>query len=285
MLQEKEIELTIRVIKYEIFIPGASFNELSILHLSDFHLVGENQKIEKALREKIANKKYDFIFITGDLVDQDRGVEPLINYLSLLKFRYGSFCVWGNHDKYNLKFRHMFTFNHKTNPSQLNARDIEKLKDRLSKLSIRVLNDESERVSVNGLNISIIGVDDWFGADRLQNWEKYKLRIDTLKEMMHKISKEDFKILLTHIPDIIEIFSEFGFNMVFAGHTHGGQIRLPFFGPLITWSPFQRKYNRGLYKYYGTYLNVSSGLGTSKYTPIRFFCPPEVSIIKLTGGK
>lgn len=122
----------------------------------------------------------------------------------------------------------MFTFNHKTDPSQLYPRDIKKLRERLSDLSIRVLVDELDLVDIGDLQVSVIGVDDWFGADRLRNWNKHEARIHKLKQVINRIPENDFKILLTHIPDVIEIFSECGINMVFSGHTHGGQICLPF---------------------------------------------------------
>lgn len=269
--------------EYEIFIPRASFNEISILHLSDFHLDGENLKIEKALREKAANKKYDFIFITGDLIDDDRGIAPLIKYLSLLESRYGLFCVWGNHDKFELKFRHIFTCNHKTKASDLPARDLRKLTEKLLGLNIRILLNEIEAVDVGDDRVFIFGVDNWFGIDRLQNWQKYEAKIIELKETLHSLPGNSCKILLTHVPDVVEIFSECGIDIIFSGHTHGGQIRIPFVGPLVAWSRFQRKYSRGIYKYNRSYLHVSPGLGVSRCTPFRFMCPPEITVIKIKG--
>jgi len=267
----------------ELCFPSLSFSEMNILHLSDLHLAGENSRIEEAFKRELQNKEYDFIFLTGDLIDADTGIDPLIYYLSYLNSRYGTFCVWGNHDKFNLKLHHAFTFNHKTRLTELPMRDIETLRERLSSQNINVLVDELERIDIGQDQISIIGVDDWLGADRLQNWQHHAVRIHKLKKMINEIPEDNFIIFLTHMPDVIELFTECRINMVFSGHTHGGQICLPFIGPIFTWSKFQRKYHRGLHQYNGSYMHISPGLGTS-CMPLRFMCPPEITQIKIRAN-
>lgn len=164
--------MEVKLKEIELRLPILSLPKLEILHLSDFHLTRDEPRINKALKKEVCKKDYDFIFLTEDLFDDDRVLDPLIDYLSLLNSRYGTFCVWGNHDKYNLKFRHMFTFNHNTKPSQLYPLDTEKLRKMLSSLNIKVLVDELGEVDIGNFRVSIIGTDDWFGSDRLQNWAK-----------------------------------------------------------------------------------------------------------------
>lgn len=85
--------MEIKLKEIELRIPVLSLPELKILHMSDFHLCGDNPKIEKAFKGEIHGKDFDFIFLRGDLVDNDKGIDPLINYLSLLNSRYGIYCV------------------------------------------------------------------------------------------------------------------------------------------------------------------------------------------------
>lgn len=254
--------------------------ELDILHLSDFHLSTRDYAIDELFRNHLSQRVFDLVFLTGDLVDRDEGTTCLIENLSLLKSKYGIFAVWGNHDLFNLSLHHMFTFCHKTKPSNLAPRDLDTFKERLASVNVKVLCDELVSINVNGdCTVTILGLDDWFGVDRLQNWGKYAERIARLKELLGKSPKENMTILLTHIPDLIEKLDDFKIDLTLSGHTHGGQIRLPFYGPLYMWSNFQRKYNKGLYRYNGGYIHVSPGLSASY--PIRVFCPPEATLIKV----
>ena len=92
-------EVTIRLIEN-------SYPKLDILHLSDFHLRGPNRALEKFIKKTVSKRMYDLVFFTGDLVDKKEGIEPFMDYVSLLKARYGIFAVWGNHDQFNLAIRH-----------------------------------------------------------------------------------------------------------------------------------------------------------------------------------
>jgi predicted MPP superfamily phosphohydrolase len=92
---------------------------------------------------------------------------------------------------------------------------------------------------------------------------------------------------LTHSPEprVLDAFAEDGYSLVFAGHTHGGQLRLPGYGALVTNCGLDRKRARGLSRYDGMWLHVSAGLGTSPYAPVRFACPPEASLLTLVPAR
>ena len=77
--------MRIRLVEHEVYFPRPSLSELNILHLSDLHLAGENRKIEQSFKSGLYKKEFDFIFLTGDLVDSDNVIGLLINYSSLLK--------------------------------------------------------------------------------------------------------------------------------------------------------------------------------------------------------
>ena len=156
---------------------------------------------------------------------------------------------------------------------------------RMTNLGIRVLLDELEMIDVEGKNVCILGIDNWMGVDRLQNWHHYEERINRIKTRFRTVPSNCLTLALAHTPDIIQKLDGLKINVMFSGHTHGGQIRLPFLGPLFSWSSFQRKYNRGLYKYNGAYLYVNAGVGTDSFLSVRLFCPPEISLIKICGSR
>ncbi|MBI4335526.1 MAG: metallophosphoesterase [Candidatus Omnitrophica bacterium] len=270
--------------EYAIRLNGARFPNLDILHLSDFHLRGPNAALEKALRRETAGRRYDLAFLTGDLVDEKRGLAPFMEYSSLIKARYGTFAVWGNHDRERLGLRHFFIFTENSVDSVPKSAIREELQSRMTGKEIRILSDGLEVIAVGSHKVHIVGLDVMIGVDRLQNWHRYKDRIDRIKGLLSAIPRGDLTIVLSHAPDIIEKLRGLKIDVMFTGHTHGGQIRLPFFGPLIAWSPFQRKYNRGLYEYNGGWLHVNPGLGTSRFTPVRFNCPPEISLVRIEGA-
>jgi hypothetical protein len=81
---------------------------------------------------------------------------------------------------------------------------------------------------------------------------------------------------------VLDAFAADGFPLVLAGHTHGGQLRVPFYGALVTNCGIDRERARGLHRWSGdTWVHVSAGLGTSPYAPVRFACPPEASLLTL----
>jgi predicted MPP superfamily phosphohydrolase len=88
---------------------------------------------------------------------------------------------------------------------------------------------------------------------------------------------------LVHAPDVVSEWLLNGFDVVFAGHTHGGQIRLPFVGSIVTNSDLPAGLAYGSNRVGSGWLHVSPGLGTSHYTPIRFLCPPEATLLELVG--
>lgn len=94
----------------------------------------------------------------------------------------------------------------------------------------------------------------------------------------------DFKLFAYHTPDLVEELAGSGIDLYLAGHTHGGQVRIPFFGALVTFSAFDKKYEGGRYTIGGTTLYVNRGLGFEPGLPrVRFLCRPEVTVIDLVG--
>ena len=96
-----------------------------------------------------------------------------------------------------------------------------------------------------------------------------------------------FGLGITHTPQraLLRAFERDGHGLVLAGHTHGGQLRVPGLGPLVTNCDLQRSRARGLTRGEGGWLHVSAGLGSSPYLPVRFCCRPEATLLELVGGR
>ena len=136
------------------------------------------------------------------------------------------------------------------------------------------LNNRSRELVVNGNQIRFIGIDDFHIG---------------LSDLETVVESTQFTIALTHAPymKVIETFTSAGASVIFAGHTHGGQVRLPFFGALTTNSDLPNRFARGVSGWEfgdkGSILSVAAGLGNSIFAPVRFFCRPEVRLITLTA--
>lgn len=250
---------------------------IRILHISDLHLAGRNKRIEHYF-QTLQKIKSDFILITGDLIDNNNGIEWCVEYLKKLSPQFGTWVCLGNHDKFDSNISHSFFFHLMNMPKENNS---ELLRRRLKENDIQILINEKKTININSVPLTIIGVDAPFGLDRYKNKNRFFEEIRSLKGLFSNISPQEYVILLNHVPDLLKELGRIKVNLALSGHTHGGQIRLPFIGPLVAFSSFQRAYNKGLYNYNGYYLHVSGGLGVIKTMPIRLFCPPEATILTL----
>lgn len=250
---------------------------IRILHISDLHIAGRNKKIERYF-EKLEKIKSDFVLITGDLIDNNNGIEWCVKYLKKLSPKFGIWVCLGNHDRFNFNILHSFFFHLMSKPRENN---LELLKHRLKENNIQVLINEKKTININSVPFTIIGVDVPFGFDRYKNTNRFSKKIIPIKGLFSNISPEDYVVLLSHIPDLLKELNNIKINLTLSGHTHGGQIRLPFIGPLIILSSFQRTHNKGLYDYNSHCLHVSGGLGANKTIQIRLFCPAEATVLTL----
>ena len=137
----------------------------------------------------------------------------------------------------------------------------------MEKQNIKVLNNKNEKLQINGKEIFIAGVEDMMTA--FPNME------DALK------GTKTPTILLTHTPDVFPDLPR-NVNLTLAGHTHGGQVRLPIIGPIFTASNYGNKYTIGFIEENGKKLITTRGIGVS-ILPFRFNCPPEIVVIEFTN--
>ena len=215
---------------------------LRIVHISDTHFASSlfNPNI---VVDCIESLNPDVIFHTGDLITYMNGLNEAIDFMRRLSEIAEVFIVAGNHDHW----------------SGLGS---EGLKRRLKVFNhIHVLNNEALKYR----GIWIIGVDDPY-TDH-----------DDISKALANVRGDGFKILLAHSPQIIGKANG-KVDLILAGHTHGGQVRIPFYGPL--WVPLPKKYKKyvyGLFQFERTVMFVTRGIGTS-FFPIRFNCPPEICL-------
>ena len=238
--------------KYNVYFEDlpAQFNGYSILHLSDLH-ISKRTKWVRIIGEYVQNLPADLAVITGDFRYQyhteNRGVFEAMKELSTA-FRTGDgvFGCLGNNDSVRMI------------PGLENS-------------GIRILRNSNIKLTRNGAEIYLLGVDER---------NPYKDFSTDSMDSLRGVGKDAFKILLSHTPDYIKWSKGYGVDLLLAGDTHGGQIRLPLLGPPRVKSRLSRKYCRGWIREGGTRLFINSGLGYVGL-PLRTFCPPEIVHITL----
>jgi len=230
------------------------FNGFKILHLSDLHNKSFGKSQER-IQEFIADAKPDIIAITGDIIDKRRGGSSAALKLASIAVRTAPvYYVPGNHEKTTGYY--------------------EKLCSKLKSCGVFVVGNDSVQIERNGAGITLMGIKDreFFKTDK-----DYVRRLSALARMNQK----GFRLLLSHRPEMMDVYARIGLNLVLTGHAHGGQFRLPLIGGL--YAPHQGvfpKYTSGLYKKNSTGMVVSRGLGNSGF-PLRLFNRPELVIITL----
>jgi len=228
---------------------------LKILHISDIHNVSTHS-INVNIWDTVFEQDFDIAVITGDMTKEyfDQ-VLPLKGVLTRLAGRAPTFFVDGNHEQAH--YSHMKTF--------------------LESCGICVLDNCKTSLDINGGSLDILGIRDYY----YQKWQDFK----PLDELMEGETKDGFRLFLSHQPQVIDKLADFNDLLILSGHTHGGQIRLPFMNTIV--APGQGlfpKYGDGLYRVKGSYLYISKGIGASRIA-LRFFNRPEIGLIRLVGGK
>lgn len=285
---------------------------LTFLHLSDFHL-RKNSKGKKLFKfvRSLNKLNVDFILITGDLTENDKNIEYLISMLSPLKAKYGKYAVFGVHDHYNKALVEFIRNMFKKKKRYKRENDVTYMAKRLKDIGIEVLRNESRRINIGSYDIGdieIIGLDDPIinkidivkafshidHIDSLKLLKKsdyknaYKSIFKLKEEKIHKINNRGkLRIILMHTPDTDSIINlaRKEVDIIFGGHTHGGQVRLPLVGAVVSGCKIKTKFASGLFYFRNFVLYVTRGLGESRYSQFRFYCQPEASLVKIYKAK
>ena len=236
------------------------FSGFRIAQVSDLHndVFGQDNC---NLLQKLAESEPDIIVLTGDLIDS-RHTNPTVaadfaqEAIKIAPVYY----VSGNHES-----RMVETF--------------EQLVDELEQMGVCVLRDEAVTIEKNGAEIQLIGLDDiGFYIPDTSGVSREEMALDYIRSLRNP---DLYSILLSHRPELMDVYAGGGCDLVFSGHSHGGQARLPVIGGL--YAPGQGifpEYDGGVYQQENTCMVVSRGVGNS-LMPVRFNNRPEIVVVEL----
>ncbi len=245
-------------------------DDITVLHLSDFHFrKGSGRKVKKLKQALEKLPPYDFVMFSGDFLERQDGLEWVRELLKNLAPRYGMFSVRGNHEHYEYTFYHLFA----PNVYEGKKKDTSALEKLLKEFGVKMLENENQTVETERDQIVVTGVGDYY------------TRNADLKKALQGIPDKGYRIMLTHSPEIIKELPETRVDLFLAGHTHGGQIRLPFYGGIASRSSLPRKMINGYYRWKGMPALVSNGIGEGFFVRMRFLSPPEILLIKIEPKK
>ncbi len=223
------------------------------------HIYGKEQSRIVSLIKK---QNPDIIALAGDIADDEVPIEGAEQFLKGLKGSAPIYYVTGNHEFW--------------------SGDIKNIKDIILRYEVNILENEYREIRVKNTDIIIGGIDD----PDVARYEKtgFNLKREMDNNFSELTDKPCFKILLAHRPELIEMYKNYSFDLVLSGHSHGGQVRIPFilnglFSPNQGWFP---EYAGGEYRHYTLTHIVSRGVSYNPRLP-RIFNPPEVVVIDIEG--
>ncbi len=237
---------TLDVVNYKI--QEESLSGIKVVLIGDLHVKPNQAERLDAVIAKVNEQNPDLILGVGDYISGSDGkssmpIEEMALHLSNLKSKYGIYTVLGNHDWWD---------------------DGNKITTELEKIGFKVLENSNTKVNINGKTIHIAGLAD------------LNTRMANIGGALWETSNP--VILLTHSPDVFPKIPN-TVNLTLAGHTHGGQIRIPLIGGLVVPSKFGNRYSQGLVIEEDKKMIVTKGIGTSIFN-IRFNCKPEIVVIE-----
>jgi len=232
------------------FATGSKGGRVRVVQISDLHLSSFTTYFAKVATQ-VAALEPDLIVLTGDYLEEERNIRGVLSFLKQLKAPHGIFAVQGNWEYW----------------SRLEG---ENLRRHFAGVGVQLLINERADVDVNGQHISILGLD-------------YPSTADPLQQLQVMADRQRFNLLLSHVPAFAHEQLEAHIGLILSGHTHGGQVRLPFLPPLYL-PRYSGRFVSGLYhvSQHRIPLYVSRGVGTS-VLPLRFFCRPEIGVFELQG--
>jgi uncharacterized protein len=249
-------------------LPPDARSSVTLLHLSDLHFVTADRGKARFLASL---PRPDLTMVTGDLLGEPEAVEAVAAALGPSRGTVGSYFVLGSNDYFAprpLSYLAYFRKRRRRRPG-LSGRGRE-LASRLEADGWIHLRNRKVSVEAAGLSLDLVGLDD-------PHIERHDLRVAVRKD------PGPFGLALVHAPDPVPELVALGYDLVVCGHTHGGQVRMPFVGALVTNSTIPTGLCMGLSRFGRTLLHVSPGIGTSKFAPFRFLCRPEATLLELVS--
>lgn len=238
-----------------------SFYGTKVVHVSDIHYGRITKKKELTnICKKVNNLKPDLIIITGDILDKDvtyndQDIIEIADILNSMNAPLGKYVISGNHDL-------------------VKQDNYNKLLEILNYTSL----DDSYQILYNGTTDAIM----LSGLSTMDNNKKAEEKLlESKNQIKSETSNIKFNILLVHEPDIIKTFDYKDYDLILAGHSHGGQVKLPLIGAL-SYPRGAKKYHNDYYKLKNSDLYISSGVGTSRVN-FRLNNKPSISLYRLVN--
>lgn len=263
----------LREVTLPVLAPGSP--SIKVLHVSDLHMTPGQRRKQQWVRE-LDRLDPDLVVNTGDNLAHRRAVPSVVQALDPLLARPGLF-VLGSNDYFAPTPKnpaHYLTAKHRrVHGVPLPWAD---LRAAFSERGWLDATHTRHRLEVGGVRIAVIGVDD----PHLQ-----RERMATVAGAAPEDA--ELRLALTHSPEprVLDVFAADGYDLVLAGHTHGGQLCIPLLGAVVTNCELDRSRAKGPSRWGAhTWLHVSAGLGTSPYAPVRFACRPEASLLTLVAA-
>jgi len=273
---------TLREVEIPLLAPGSA--PVRVLHLSDLHMTPGQRAMQAWVRD-LSRLAPDLVIGTGDFLGHRDSVPVVVDALGDLLERPGAY-VFGSNDYYEPSMRNPLRYllpddgKRATTTPELPWRD---LRSAFGSAGWLDLTNTFGRLDVAGQSFAFAGVDD------------PHLGYDDLRAVSGPATDDaEVRLGVAHAPylRVLDQFAHDGYDAVFAGHTHGGQVCVPFLGALTTNSDLDNARAKGVHRHPAdsrpgdpdsTWLHVSAGLGTSPYVRLRLACRPEASLVTLTA--
>jgi predicted MPP superfamily phosphohydrolase len=260
-IETRRLEVTRKIIE----IPNLpeAFEGFKIIHISDIH-IGPTNKSDAYFKKCVGlinELEADLVAITGDFIQwSSTYTKTLASHLSNIKSKYGVFACLGNHD---------YGICHPNHPQTDMDDDYTEVISELENVGVRVLHNEQTQIEVNNKMLTLVGLGDLW-TEHFKPTQAFAFKTETPT------------LLLSHNPDSIFSVMEYSFDLMLAGHVHGGQISFPFVGPLVV--PVKNRHlRRGLHRISNHWLHVTRGLGY--IFKARLLSRPEIACLELRSSQ
>jgi uncharacterized protein len=257
-----------RLVRHRLdILPSDGPRALTVLHLSDLHFVRDEPA--KTVRFLAGLPRADVTVVTGDFLAEAEAVESVVAALRPVRGLVASWFVLGSNDYYQPQpLNYVAYFQRQRRRRRASFGRADELAAQLVADGWRDLTNVRDAVQLDGLPVELMGLD-----DAHIRWQDY--RVAPRRE------PDRFGVAVMHSPDSAPEAASLGYDLIVAGHTHGGQVCVPIAGALVTNCSMPRRMVKGVIRMGDAILHTSPGLGTSKYAPFRFWCRPEATLLEL----
>jgi uncharacterized protein len=256
-----------RLVRHRLdILPADGPETLTVLHLSDLHFVSRDGKKRRFL-ERLP--RADVTVVTGDFLAEPEAVEHAVDAIRPTRGRLASWFVLGSNDYYVPRpLNYLAYFKRIRKRRRAPKGRAADLVAQLGADGWRDLTNLRDDVELDGLRVELLGLD-----DAHIRWQDYRVA--------PRRAPDRFGFAVMHSPDSAPEAASLGYDLMVAGHTHGGQVCLPVIGALVTNCSMPRRLAKGVIRMGPAVLHTSPGLGTSKFAPFRFWCRPEATWLEL----